>query len=468
MGRFKPEELAAWSGGTWHGIPPARVDGVLQDTRRLKWGQLYVAIRGEVHDGHRFLLAAQEAGAAAALVDPEGLPLAPAGLPCLVVRDTRDALASLAREYRRELGLRVAGVTGSVGKTTVKELLAAMCGAAFPTARTQGNWNNDIGLPLSILASARESHFGVFELGMNNPGEIRTLAAIVQPDMAVMTPIGPVHMEAFESERAIAHEKAGLLAALPEHGCGVIWLEEPHRHVYEACTSAPLVTVSVMQEADYQLHVVDGADVKITERATGDVVPLACPLGGEHNKLNMLLAIAGARQFGVTWGDIATGLAAFRPPPMRWERHQIGGVMVINDAYNANPMSMRAALKQFVEEPCAGQRWLVLGGMLELGQMSEDAHEDLGMFVAGGHWAGLITVGNLGARVAAGARRGGFPSSRILEVGHAKAVGDLLSERVEPGDSVLLKGSRGFHLEEALDELEVRMGRHGGGRRSGR
>ncbi len=453
MGWYSAEELARWCGGVWHGDVPDRVTGITQDTRKLLPGELYVAIRGDVHDGHRFLIAALEGGASGALIDSVGVRDVPVGLPYLVVPDTVDALAGLARGYRRALGMRVVGITGSVGKTTVKDLLASMLSAAWPTARTLGNWNNQIGLPLSVLASDRDSRAGVFEMGMNVPGEIAFLAEIAEPVFAVMTPIGPVHMEAFGTERAIAEEKAELLAALPEDGHAVVWQEEPHIGLFRRRATVPLTTVSLGSGADYNVAPVNGADVRVREGRSGESMVLPCPLPGEHNRLNIVLAVAAARLLGVGWSDIEAGLSAFKPAPMRWERIHVGGANVVNDAYNANPMSMTAALRLFSEEPCLGKRWLVLGGMFELGEMTDNAHERLGQEVADGPWSGLVTVGRLGAQIAAGARDAGFAAARITEVSTPEAAADVLAGYLEHGDGVLLKASRGVHLEHVLTRL---------------
>jgi UDP-N-acetylmuramoyl-tripeptide--D-alanyl-D-alanine ligase len=300
-------------------------------------------------DGHDFVRQAAAQGAAGALVGATRAGGLAGGIPLLVVKDPALALRDLAAGYRRRLAPVIVGVTGSTGKTTVKELIAAFLETTLPTARTRGNWNNEIGLPLSLLAMADDTRAGILELGISHPGEMDPLCRIAGPDWGVITNVGPVHLEFFESIEAIAREKGRLFSCLPAEGVAVVSRDEAHAEVLIGMASCRVVTTSLRGEADYRLVRDDPrlGECDVRERATGESFTLQMPLPGAHNRHNLLLAIAVARGFGVAWPAIREALIRFVPPPMRWERREIQGVTVINDAYNANPVSMRAGARGY-------------------------------------------------------------------------------------------------------------------------
>ncbi len=443
---FLPEELAAWSGGAWEGAPRAAV-AVAHDTRRLVPGALFVALRGERFDGHDFVAEALARGAAAAMVARDWP--APRGLgPLLRVEDTRRALSALARGHRRRLPGRILAVTGSLGKTTAKEMTAAVLETAGAVARTLGNWNNDIGLPLSLLAMRPSDAFGVFEAGMNHPGELAPLCAVLRPDWAVVTRIGPVHIEFFPDERAIAEEKAEVLKALPRDGVAILAADEPWFDLLRERTAARVVTIAMDAPADYSGRVAgDGTDGILVRERCGREYAYALPQPGAPMRANALRAIAVGRELEIAPDEIARALRRFTPPPMRWETSRHNGVLWINDAYNASPPSMAAALRTFAELPGPRRRWLVLGGMRELGDRAAAEHAALGERVAAGEWAGLVTVGELGAAIARAALAAGWPADRAASFPDAAGAAAYLRERLAPGDAVLLKGSRRERVE---------------------
>jgi UDP-N-acetylmuramoyl-tripeptide--D-alanyl-D-alanine ligase len=461
MPRFDPVELARWCGGKWTPRAPADVTAVVHDTRSVTAGSLFVALRGTRVDGHDFIAQAAGQGAVGALVSAArvrgGLSV---DVPLLVVDEPALALRALATGYRRRLNPAIVGVTGSVGKTTVKELIAAFLETTLPTARTRGNWNNEIGLPLSLLAMADDTRAGVLELGISHPGEMDPLCRIAQPDRGVITNVGPVHLEHFESVEAIAREKGRLFTHLPADGVAVVSLDEAYADLLKGMAGCPVVTTSLRAEADYRLVRSDEgrAGWAVRERASGDVFAFRTPLAGEHNLHNLLLAIAVARGFGVSWPAIGQALGRFALPAMRWERREIHEVTVINDAYNANPVSMRAAIRTFAELALTGRKWLVLGDMLELGQTGIAEHIELGRLVGGQSWAGLVTVGMLGGHIAEGALAGGMPDGQVQQCQTADEAADWLRERVRPGDGILVKASRGRRLEEVVARLEKGWG----------
>lgn len=458
MNLFAPERLAEWCGGTWTQLPAAPLTRVWNHTRDLGPGDLYVALIGERHDGHVFVADAFAAGAGAALVRQDRMRPEWAGFPLLCVPDTLVALGALARGYRRECGARIIGITGSAGKSTVKEMLAQILAAAWPTACTRGNWNNAVGLPLSLLAMAHDTRFGVFEAGTNHPGEIAALCAVLEPDWGVITSVGPAHLAAFGAVERVAAEKGELLRALPPGGRAFLNRDQPFFDDLRARTTAPVVTVSTHAQADYRLVEWNGpARLAVFADRAGVRHALTLALPGRHNAENALLAAAVAAESGVSWDVLVPALERFKPMPMRWQVRDLAGVRVINDAYNASPLSMEAAFATFAEEPVAGARWLVLGGMLELGADETAAHQAIGASLARlGGWRGLVVVGPLGARIAEGALRAGFPIERVHACRDATEAGRLMAECLRPGDAVCLKASRGIGLEAAIDVFAKR------------
>jgi UDP-N-acetylmuramoyl-tripeptide--D-alanyl-D-alanine ligase len=447
---FTPEQLAAWSGGRWSRAPSLPVAGFAIDTRALKAGELFVALPGGKVDGHSFLDAARAAGAAGAVVRRGAR--ASGDLPLLEVEDPKAALTALARGHRARLDGVFVAVTGSSGKTSVKELIADLLEAAGSTARTRGNWNNDIGLPLSLLTMRPDDRFGVFEVGMNHPGELDPLCALLRPHVSVVTSVGPVHIEHFESEEGIAHEKAAVLRALAPNGLAVLPMDDRWFNTLRGHVTCALKTVSLAQEADYRVEAGAPPRFVVTEWASGESALFDAPLPGRYVLSNAGLAIAVARHFGIDWDALAPRVRHFRPPGMRWAPRDIDGVLFINDAYNANPMSMRAALDGFRASPAQGRRWLVLGAMRELGTHAEAEHVDLGRALAGGPWAGLVAVGPEGEWIRRGALDAGF--CNVFGAADPEDAARLLKGLIQPGDVVLLKASRGVALERLLDCYE--------------
>ncbi len=451
---FTPAQLAAWTCGTWDGAP-VTVRGVSNNGRQIPPGALYVAIRGERFDGHDFVAQAATNGAAAAMVHRDWRGPS-ADFPLLRVADMRAALSAAAAGYRGTWPGFVAGITGSVGKTTTKEFIAAFFRAAGATAATAGNLNNDIGLPLSLLAASPDIRCGIFELGTNHPGEIGALARVLQPDAAVVTAVGPVHIEHFGTVEAIASEKAELLRAVPSAGFVVLDADGPHFDYLRAQTQARVVAVSLARDdADYVGRVLDvwTGEVAVRERATGCTAQLRTGLSGRHHATNLLLAIALARGAGVPWEALPGALQQLQLPPMRWQKIAANGLTVINDAYNANPIAMLGALQTFAHMPDAGRRVVVLGDMLELGEADERLHREVGREVASGPWQVLVCVGARARWLADEAVAAGFPAGQVWRYPDAVAAAADTAAWVRPGDAVLLKASRGIGLERVAEAL---------------
>lgn len=444
-----------------HGVPPV-ITGIVHDTRSFSPGSLYVAIRGSRFDGHDFLDKARAEGACGAVVSRSKCPQSGQSLPLLVAEDTLLALQAMAAGYRAKLGIPIIGVTGSTGKTTVKEMMAGMLAAAMPTARSKGNWNNEIGLPLSLLSIDEHTRVGVFELGISHPGEMAPLCRMAQPTWGVVTAIGPVHLEFFGGEDDIAREKGEMLRSLPADGTAVLSVDDPRFGLLRLMAPGRVITVSLQREADYQLLAAErGGLCSILERTSGEKVSLRMPLPGNHVIHNALLALAVARGFGVSWQAIEGALDRYMPPPMRWEVREINGVTTINDAYNSNPMGLRAAIRAFRDMPVKGRKWLVLGDMLELGPAAGEVHREIGASLATDPWAGLFAVGDLAGVLANGACAQGMPGDRIHRCGSARQAGAELAGAVNAGDAVLFKASRGMKLEAAVSELSECLSRRG-------
>lgn len=455
---YVPDELAQWSGGRWNRAPGAALHGVSVHSGKVQPGALFVALKGLRHDAHVFVPQALAAGCAAALVRDDYVWPADAGAepPLLRAPDPNAALGRLAAGYRQAVAPRVIGITGSVGKTTVKEMTAALLERLGPTARTPGNLNNEFGLPLSLLAMPRNTRYGVFEAGMSHPGELEPLCAILRPDCGIVTSVGPVHLEAFGTVQAIAHEKAALLRALPSDGIAVLDRDQETFATLAAQAPCPVTEVSSRAGAAFVLEATDPLEGILEVREHGaphaERLQIGCP--GVHNLRNALLAAAMARRLGASWEAIREAFPRVLRLPMRWECSDWNGVRIINDAYNANPLSMRCALETFARLPCKGRRLALLGDMLELGADEEALHAETGRAAAA---AGLQTLFLLGARACAGIRQGalraGADPRQVRTCADASDAARQLCESLRPGDALLLKGSRGMALENVLSAL---------------
>jgi UDP-N-acetylmuramoyl-tripeptide--D-alanyl-D-alanine ligase len=408
-------EISEWCSSSWkNSNRDFPISGISHDTRTLKPGNLYIAIKGATLDGHDFVPQAVEKGASGLIVEREFPEFG--NVPQMMVPDTMTALWKLAAGVRCGWTGTVVGITGSVGKTTVKELIASVLAQKGTVCKTPGNWNNDIGLPLSMLAADRHADFFVFELGMNHPGEIDKLAGLLQPDWAVLTDIGKAHIEFFSGLQAIAEEKASLL---PHANNALLDETSEWFELFRSKCKGRLVTFG------------------------SEPFAFTVPLPGDHMIRNARRAAALGLTLGLSPSMIQAGLIAFKPAPMRWQEIKKDGVLFINDAYNANPLSMRAALTTFAKQPCKGRRFAVLGTMRELGAQSETEHRELGRFVDTLNLDRVITVGEAGAHIVC---------NGILGVTKAEAAERLRTE-LRPGDQVLFKASRGERLETILDEL---------------
>ncbi len=455
---FNSAEFTRWVNGYARNMPESFC-GVIQDTRRLKPGMLYVALRGENFDGHDFVEKAFDAGAAAVLVDAGwAVPESLCESAMIQVVDTRSALLDAAHAWRELSLAKIIGITGSAGKTTTKELAAALLSAGGKVCCTEGNMNNAVGLPLSVLSMADDCDFGIFELGTNHPGEISLLAEVLQPDYGVITSVGSAHIENFGSVEAIAREKGSLFSSIAPGGCVVISMEVREYPILKQMSTVPVFTVSMRNtDADFYGEILDAMQgrIRVTRGSTRNRSELQSRLPGEYNAANLLLAFAVASVAGIASHAAVEALKDLSLPGMRWQRiERDNGVTFINDAYNANPESVKAVLKLFKAMQCKGRKIVVLGDMLELGDFAAELHWDVGAAVAEMNPDLLLLVGSLASQyISGGAVCKGFSQKKVFCFDDAFAAGCALKERLEQDDMILLKASRGIALETVLEEI---------------
>jgi len=473
--RFGVAELLAATGGVLRAGAVAEASGVSTDSRTLARGELFVALAGPreqpvrtVLDGHRFLGDALRRGAWGVLVEEQALQreevarevAAWPGRAVIAVPDSLAALGDLAAYHRRRMPARVVGITGSNGKTTTKEMTATIAAERWRVLRSEGNLNNLVGLPLTLLGLEPGDEVAVVELGMSHAGEIRRLAAIAAPQVGVVTNIGPVHLEGVGNLEGVAAAKSEILEGIAPGGTAVLNADDPATPALAARWSGRLVTFGLGATADVRAEEIEtaphGTDFTLV-LVDGERSRVRLPWIGEHNVRNALAAAAAAWCLGADGSQIRAGLEKARPAPMRFEIGTIPpGVTVVNDAYNANPASMRAALAAFSRLPVAGRRALVLGDMLELGAAATAEHRELGRAAAAAAPALLLAVGAFATEVAAGARTAGLSPAAIATAPDAEAAAALLAAWLRPGDLLLLKGSRGVRLERVLERLRAR------------
>jgi UDP-N-acetylmuramoyl-tripeptide--D-alanyl-D-alanine ligase len=455
--------LKATRGRLAYGRPETGFDGVGIDSRQLADGVLFVAIRGEVHDGHRFCADVVAGGGSGLLVDPKTeIPLdhaawQRAGVTCIEVADTTVALGDLARYHRRRCPAKVVAITGSNGKTSTRRMTAAVAAEDFKTHATKGNLNNEIGLPLSLLALGAGHEVAVLELGMNHFGEIQRLGEICEPDLGVITNVGPVHLEGVGTIDGVARAKAELLATIAPGGMAVLNADDPRVAAMAHRTDHTVLTYGLGPTARVRAEMIrptaQGLDFLLIGPAGRSQVSLRTP--AQFMVSNALAAAAVGEVLGMRPATIAAGLAKFRPGPGRLHLRELPGeVRLIDDSYNANPVSMAAALATLNLFRGEGRRTVAaLGGMLELGEDAAELHRQLGEAAAKSGLARLYAYGEFADEILAGAQSGGLAAKRCFSGDHREIAADL-SAWLRPGDCLLVKGSRGMRMETVIEHLE--------------
>lgn len=449
------------------GIPEAVVD-----SRQVTPGSLFIALPGEHVDGHDFVAAAFQRGAHLALVQrdlPPDLPvldlrstsgplaLGALELPlCLRVENSLAALQQVARFWRRKLDLRVIGITGSVGKSTTKELVAEVLEQRYRTLKSPGNLNNEIGLPLTLLGLNESHERAVLEMGFYVPGEIAFLCDLALPQVGVITNIGTVHAERAGSQEAIARGKAELIQALPAapHGVAVLNYDDPLVRQMAQQTPAHVFFYGLEPQADLWADHLEGLGldgIRFRLHYRNETLFLRVPLIGRHSVHNVLRAAAIGLIEGLTWQEIVTGLRSQNTQLRLVAVRSDHGALILDDTYNASPESSLAALNLL--EELQGHKVAVLGDMLELGPYEQHGHEMVGVRAAQ-VVDELVTVGRLGRLIAAAASQAGLPAARITELEETQQAIDHLQQRLGAGDVVLIKGSRGMRMNRIVAALE--------------
>ena len=422
------------------------ITGWSVDTRTLEPGDLFFALRGPNHDGHAYVTLAFEKGAVAAVVDH---PMPDANT--LVVPDSLTAIQNLAAWARQHWGGRIVGVTGSAGKTTVKDAIAHLLAVELPVGKTVGNLNNHVGVPLSLLRLPDESRVGVLEMGMNHAGEIRALAAIAKPDVAVVTNVGYAHVEAFDSIDGVALAKRELIDALdPETGVAVLNADDPRVLRFREIHPGRTIAFGFTDEAD-----VRATDIALSPEGTRfrvDGIDFHTTLVGRHGVLNLLAGMAVARVFEIPLERLRDAVATFTIGKMRGERLERNGVIVWNDCYNSNPEAVHAMLEVLRATP-ARRHIAVLGEMLELGHAAEFLHRQAGRCAAEGGLDALIAVQGAARFMAEEAVRAGMPPHSVHFFERPEDAGEFVRLLVQPGDAILFKGSRGVQIERTMEKV---------------
>jgi UDP-N-acetylmuramoyl-tripeptide--D-alanyl-D-alanine ligase len=446
---------AACGGEQLGGSPETPISRVCTDSRQVRRGDLFFALPGERFDGHAFLGEAAGKGAVAAVV---ARGLSPGSLPncaLVAVQDTRQALGLLAARYRRDFSLPVVAVAGSNGKTTTKELVASVLRQKFPTLSSEGSFNNEIGVPLTLLRLEAAHRAAVLEAGTNHPGELARLLEIISPGLGVLTSIGREHLEFFGDLPGVVQEEGWLAESLPAEGILFTNGDSQWTSLIARRGRARLVRVGFSEANDWRAANLRPDKQGVTFRVEGPRADLAgefrINLVGRHQVVNALFAIAVGGELGLGRSEISLGLAQCKAPRMRLEVWEHNGISVLDDAYNANADSMLAALETLREMPCKGRRVAVLGDMAELGPHSEAAHEEVGRRVAELGIGQLFAVGKMAPLLARGARGAGL--NRVLEFADAEGAGLALRQFLKTGDLLLLKASRAARLERIAQML---------------
>ena len=454
----------ATEGELLRGSPEVIVSRVCTDSRLLGAGDLFVAVAGDRFDGHAFVAEALRKGAAAAMVNRAKMPVGSKSSALIGVEDTRKALAALAVRYRRDFHCPFIAIGGSNGKTTTKELVASVLRERLKVLSSEASFNNALGVPLTLLNLRATHQLAVLEVGTNHPGELAPLVAMIQPLYGVLTNIGREHLEFFGDMDGVAQEEGWLAELLPADGALFVDGDGPDMRKAVARTRANVVQVGFEPTNDWRVREVTPGDGGVTfqveapDREFGGEYEVR--MVGRHQVRNALLAIAIGRAFGLSRSEIKAGLLRCVPPRMRMQLWKINGLHVLDDTYNANADSMRAALQALLDFPCQGRRVAVLGDMAELGRHSSAAHAEVGRFAAELGVGQLFAVGSMAPVMGQAAREAGLTTVR--EFSAVEAATEALQEFVKAGDVVLLKASRSSRLERISESLRARAGDRSG------
>ena len=456
------EEISKAVGGTLGGPENVKVRGYSIDSRTVNPGELFFAIKGPRFDGHQFVAQAFQKGAAAAVIEsgsasPTGREQG--GGPTIRVKSTIDALQNLARDVRRRWGTTIIGVTGSAGKTTTKEMVAAVLGKKFTVLRSMGNLNNEFGLPLCLLRVERYQNIAVLEMGMSAKGEIRKLASIAEPNEGLVTNVNPVHLEFFKSVDEIAEAKAELIESLHEPKVAYLNNDDSRVRAMARNFTGKVVTYGVKSVAAFKVQQIQDLGLDGTAFAVHHArrdVNFVLPLLGQHNVANAIAAIAVGASHDVPWEQMRDAVGEMKPEKMRGEVIKFReGFAVIDDSYNSNPRALSEMIRFIGRLPGYQRKILVAGEMLELGHEGPELHRNCGREAARAGLELIVAVQGQAKEILEGALESGVDRSRLRFVRDALQAGDLLARTLKKGDVVLIKGSRGVKLEQAINTVRA-------------
>jgi UDP-N-acetylmuramoyl-tripeptide--D-alanyl-D-alanine ligase len=428
---------------------------VCTDSRGDCAGRVFFALAGESADGHDHIGEAVSKGAAALVVNrnrSEDAARAAGGVPVIDVPDTLKSLQRLSAAWRDRVAPRVVGITGSVGKTGTKELLASVLALRHRVYATQGNYNNHIGVPLTLLSMGEDTQLLVVEMGASAKNEIRLLASIARPETGIITNIASGHLESFGTIKGVAKAKAELIESLPEGGAAVLPADDEFFAFLKERTKAKVVSFGFSPEAGFrptELSKKEGGGYTFTLSGTR----METSRYGRHHVLNAACVVAAASLYGISPEEAAPVVAAAGPAGGRGAMYDIAGITFVDDSYNCNPASLTSAVDAFMEMPVKGRRWLVLGDMLELGEAGPELHAEMGTYCGKAGVDGLLTLGQLTVelnRAAAEQRRAPADISHFIDTG---ALAAYLDSFLASGDCVLVKGSRSMHMEKVIGEI---------------
>lgn len=466
---LKLSEMVGASGGALiQGMPDIGIKSVSIDTRTIKRGDFFIPLKGEKFNGHQFIKDALKKSASGFFTenwdkgDKDSLKdLLNDEIAVIKVDDTLKALQGLARFVREKLSCEVIGITGSTGKTCTKDMMASIFLRVFKTVSTEKNYNNEIGVPLTLLKADKNTEVIVLEMAMRGKEQIRELAEIAKPTVGLVTNIGESHYEMLNSLMNIAKTKRELVESIPYDGKVILNLDDRRFKMFARKSKAKIVTFGFSRWANYfPLNIkIDTSGFYSFEMMTpkGSIL-INLPVVGKHNIYNALAASAAAAELGVSLSDIKAGLENCQVSEMRMQFITSSGeIIIINDAYNASPDSMRAALSTLSEITGFSHKFAVLGDMLELGEISETSHYEVGKFAGKSDIDFLITVGDKAKQIAKGAIKSGFNRSRIFAFNNSGEAIEILLKLVEKGDIVLVKASRAMGLEKVVEALLERV-----------
>lgn len=440
------DQIASWTGGTLSADPSRKIKGVSTNSKSVKAGELFIALKGEKFDAHDFLDEAVKKNASALLISRR--PRRPSEIPFILVKDTTIALGLLARHYRQQFDIPVIAVTGSAGKTTTKEIIAAVLSAKYRVLKSPSSWNNRIGLPLTLLQLRAKHQAAVLEIGTNQPGDIRTLTEIARPTVAILTNVGASHLQGLKSEKDVLKEKTDLLRFMPA-GDVIANADHPglagvrgrfRRHRVRTFGTAPGADVRAehirFQRGNWRFSV-NGRPMAVRSPVRADIS-------------NALAAISCGLLLNISYNDIYRYIKRFKQPPGRQNLCRQGTVMILDDTYNANPVSVKSALETFCHLPVRGRRIFIFGDMLELGSKAPAFHKAVGRDAAA---AGVHILYTYGEHSRFAAETFGGPGE-ARHFSSRKSLHQRLKRVVGPQDGILVKGSRGMGMEQTVDFLK--------------